>query len=224
MNGPTEIGGLIVDKALRGHPERIGKQASWVRFLYIARHPARFERTLIAEMLAPATPNHGNRFWDYYGGLVTGLSYREADILSTHDKEFIGTLFPNSPLYTFLLPEDVRESLGQAAEGSRGAVRLLEQAGMKYLHQIDPFDGGPYFGAQIADLIPVREFRRLKVSAGKPGRAESRLYLVAREGAKGFRAIQTNAIVQEGRIVVGADVLEILAIREGDELDAVPLP
>src|ERR1700674_3314183 len=165
MDGPSELGGLIVDAALRGHPERIGKQISWVRFLYIARHRGRFERKLIAEMLAPATPNRGNRFWDYYGGLVTGLSYREADLLSTHDKEFIRTLFPDSPLYTFLLPEEVLQSVGQVAENSRGAVRLLEQAGMKFLQQIDPFDAGSYYGAQIEDLVPVKEFRTFRAAA-----------------------------------------------------------
>ncbi|MGH7933548.1 MAG: arginine N-succinyltransferase, partial [Candidatus Binataceae bacterium] len=90
MDGPTEIGGLIVTRPMRGHPERIGKQISWVRFLYIARHVARFERQVLAEMLPPITADdHRNAFWDHYGRSVTGLSFREADRLSTHDKEFI---------------------------------------------------------------------------------------------------------------------------------------
>ena len=52
MDGPTEIGGLIVTQAMRGHPERIGKLISWVRFLYICRHLARFEPRIVAAMLA----------------------------------------------------------------------------------------------------------------------------------------------------------------------------
>jgi arginine N-succinyltransferase len=224
MDGPSELGGLIVDATLRGHPERIGKQISWVRFLYIARHRVRFERKLIAEMLAPATPKHGNRFWDYYGGLVTGLSYREADALSTHDKEFIRALFPDSPLYTFLLPEDVRESIGQVAENSKGAVHLLEQAGMKFLRQIDPFDAGPYYGAQIEDLAPVKEFGTFTVAAGEPTADTARLYLVAQERTRGFRAMQANAIVEERLMIISADVIRALSIREGGQLDAVPLP
>jgi len=224
MDGPSEVGGLIVDAALRGHPEHIGKQISWVRFLYIAKHHARFERKLIAEMLAPATPNHGNRFWDYYGGLVTGLSYRDADVLSSHDKEFIRTLFPDSPLYTFLLPEDVLQSVGQVAESSRGAVRLLEQAGMKFLRQIDPFDAGPYYGAQVEDLIPVKKFRSFKAIAGEPDIASAPLYLVANDRSNAFRAMQANVLVEERRLVVSSNVLKALSVREGDQLDAVPLP
>src|SRR6266849_4242516 len=142
MDGPTELGGLIVTAAMRAHPERVGKQISLVRYLYLAKHRRRFESHVVAEMLAPMTLDHGNIFWDHYGGKVTGLSFREADQLSSRDKEFIRTLFPDSPLYTFLLPEDVRASLGAVGENTRGAVRLIEQAGMKFLGHIDPCDAG----------------------------------------------------------------------------------
>ena len=224
MNGPSELGGLIVDPTMRGHPERIGTQISWVRFLYIARHRARFEHKLIAEMLAPSTPNHGNLFWDYYGGLVTGLSYREADLLSTHDKEFIRTLFPDSPLYTFLMPREVVRSVGQVADASRGAVKLLERAGMKFLEHIDPFDAGPYYGASIEDLVPVKECRTLKATVGEPDAEKSRPYLLGVAGPKGFHTVQANVIIEKRRIVLARDILKTLSVREGTIVDIMPLP
>lgn len=224
MDGPSELGGLIVDPAMRGHPEHIGTQISWVRFLYIARHRARFEPRLIAEMLAPSTPNHGNRFWDYYGGLVTGLSYREADVLSTHDKEFIRTLFPDSPLYTFLMPPEVVQSIGQVADASRGAVKLLERAGMKFLEHIDPFDAGPYYGAPVQDLLPIKEYRRLKAIIAESDAEQSRRYLLGVAGPKGFRTVQAKAIVDKHRIGLTRDIFDALSAREGNVLDIVPLP
>ncbi len=224
MDGPSELGGLIVDPAMRGHPERIGKQISWVRFLYIATHRARFEQRLIAEMLAPSTPNHGNQFWDYYGGLVTGMSYREADILSSRDKEFIRALFPESPLYTFLLPDGVVRSVGQVAEATRGAVRLLEQAGMKFLDQIDPFDAGPYYGARVEDLVPLKKYRSLRTLIGEPAEEKARPYLLARGGVEGFRAVQANAVVAKQRIVVSSQILNLLGVGEGALVDSLPLP
>ncbi|HXW85509.1 MAG TPA: arginine N-succinyltransferase, partial [Candidatus Binataceae bacterium] len=121
MDGPTEVGGLIVDPKFRHHPERIGRQLSWVRLLYIAMHRERFEREVLAEMLPPIGPGYQNRFWDHLGREVTGLTFREADRLSTGDKEFIRALFPDSPLYTFLLPEDVRQSLGAVGDETKGA-------------------------------------------------------------------------------------------------------
>ncbi|HXZ86960.1 MAG TPA: arginine N-succinyltransferase [Candidatus Binataceae bacterium] len=224
MDGPTEIGGLIVTHAMRGHPERIGKQVSWVRFLYIAKHRARFERQVLAEMLAPMLEDHGNVFWDNFGRSVTGLSFREADILSTRDKEFIRALFPETPLYTFLLPEKVRNSLGAVGENTRGAVRLLEQAGMRFLNHIDPFDGGPYYGAATDSLQPVKDFNTCVVLSGEPAPERSRPYLVACDDRRGFRAVRAVAEKDDGNLIVTPQVLKALSIKPRTRVDTVPLP
>lgn len=226
MDGPTETGGLIVTQAMRHRPERIGKQLSWVRFAYIGRHPKRFQDRVIAEMLPPTVGDQSNIFWDHYGRRVTGLSFRDADRLSARDKEFIPALFPDSPLYTFLLPDDVRAAIGAVREESRGAVRLLEQAGMKFLNQIDPFDGGPYYGAPTVELVPVRQRRTLRLRIGAASAEHARPYLVAHEDSRrGFRAVQASALEEEeGRLVVSAGVIQALGLAEGASVDAVPLP
>jgi arginine N-succinyltransferase len=226
MDGPTEIGGLIVTPAMRGHPERIGKLISWVRFLYFGRHLERFERKVVAEMLAPMLPNQGNVFWDNYGRRVTGLSFREADRLSTRDKEFIRALFPETPIYTFMLPAEVRDSLGAVGENTRGAVHLLEQAGMRYLNQIDPFDGGPYYGGIIADLEPVRTRRTIVAVGGAPSAEEQRSYLVAIENRDGFHAVRAEAeLLQDAdHLRVTPAILHALKIKPRTRVDIVALP
>lgn len=224
MDGPTELAGLIVTAPIRRHPERVGKQLSWVRFLYLAKHRARFEHRVLSELLAEIGPDYRNAFWDHYGREVTGLTFREADRLSTRDKEFIRALFPDDPLYLFLLPEEVRASIGQVGETSHGAVRLLEQAGMRYLNQVDPFDAGPYYGAEIEHLTPVKEYRALKAAAAIPHPVNGRNYLIAKDDAKGFRAVQSAAIVHDHEIMVTAEALKALGVRNGDSVDTVPLP
>ena len=229
MDGPTEVGGLIVDPEMRRLPEKVGKQLSWVRFLYIARHRSRFESRIIAEIMPPMTPDGGNLFWDHYGRRMTGMSFREADRLSARDKEFIRALFPDAPLYTPLLPEEVRGFLGAVGEQSRGAVRLLEQAGLRFLDQIDPFDAGPYYGAPISELEPVKAIRSYRVVPGTVSTAagDSRNpFLVSREDRiSGFRAIQvTTAAPQGDRIALPIEAMAALGIKEGDPVDAIPLP
>jgi arginine N-succinyltransferase len=224
MSGPTELGGLIVTASMRGHAERVGKQISWVRFLYIGMHRKRFEEQVLAEMLAPMLPEHGNIFWDHYGRSVTGLSFREADILSARDKEFIRALFPDTPLYTFLLPEEVRASLGAVGENTRGAVRLLEQAGMKFLKHIDPFDGGPYYGAATDQLIPVQQAGAYVLDVGEQASERMRQYLLAYEEF-GFRAVRADADGTEaGRLLVRPGVLRALGVKPHVRVNAVPLP
>jgi arginine N-succinyltransferase len=224
MDGPTELGGLIVRRAMRRHPERAGQQLSWVRFLYIAKHRPRFERRVIAEMLPPRAPGYGNAFWDHYGGRVTGLTFRAADRLSSRDKQFIRELFPESPLYTFLLPDQVRAALGAVGDDTRGAVRLLERAGMKFMDQIDPFDGGPYYGAAVGDLEPVRNCRSYRIVSGAAAGDERRSYLIGREDQRGFRAAKGEAIAGEGHLVAAPEILALLRVHEGDRVDTVPLP
>jgi arginine N-succinyltransferase len=225
MDGPSEIGGLIVDPSMRGHPEQVGKQISWVRFLYLGRHQARFEAHVVAEMLAPMSQDHGNVFWDHYGRRVTGLSFREADILSTRDKEFIRTLFPETPLYTFLLPDEVRAALGAVGPNTRGAVRLIEQAGMRFLDQIDPFDGGPYYGAAIAALEPVKHCHTVVAEAGEPDLDQRHDYLIAVENGEGFRAVRADAeLHDDDRITVPTSALNVLGIKPRTRVDLVPLP
>ncbi|HUY19219.1 MAG TPA: arginine N-succinyltransferase [Candidatus Binataceae bacterium] len=223
MDGPTELGGLIVTRAMRGRPEHLGKQISWLRFLYIARHLHRFQRRVIAEILPPLNPDHGNPFWDHYGRPVTGLSFCEADRLSAHDKEFIQALFPDAPLYTFLLPEEVRASLGAIGEASRGAVRLLQQAGMKFLNQLDPFDGGPYYGAETGELKPVREYRRRHVTAGEPGDG-ARRYLIGCEDGRGLRAVATLARNDGKALIVAPGAIEALGVDPHALVDTVAIP
>jgi arginine N-succinyltransferase len=223
MDGPSEVGGLIVDPAYRGHPEKIGKQLSWIRFLYIAMHPKRFGQHVIAEIMPPLTKDHGNLFWDHYGRRVTGLTFREAERLSRHDKEFISALFPQSPLYTFMLPDDVRASLAAVGEQSKGAVRLLEQAGMRFLHHIDPFDAGPYYGAVTKELEPVKALRSSRIVPGvvDPSTKE---YLLAGEDRREFRAAKAPMILDGSKAVVDTEVLSLLDLKQKKEVKAVPLP
>src|SRR6516225_851260 len=51
--------------------------------------------------------------------LGKSLSYQEADRLSKDNKEFIHALFPDDPIHTELLPDDVRALIGQVGEETR---------------------------------------------------------------------------------------------------------
>jgi len=158
-DGPTEVGGLILDPSYRGHPEKCGKALSVVRFAYIAAHPDRFEREVIAEMLSAFDTPGEHPLWDAFGARFTGLSYREADRLSGQNRRFIGDLFPRDPVYATLFPERVRDAIGKA--DAPAAIRILEEVGFHYLGQVDPFDGGPYYGAARNAILSVRERRVL---------------------------------------------------------------
>ena len=224
LDGPTEVGGLVVDPAYRQHEGKLGKQLSFVRFLYLAMYPERFEDEVVAEMMPPLTADKESLFWECYGKRVTGLSFREADKLSTKDKEFIDTLFPSIPLYVCMLPVEVQEQIGQVGPDTRGAVHLLEKVGLRFLRHVDPFDGGPYYGAKVKEILPVQQFRRYRLRADHSDRAAKtgQDLLIGWEGTQGFCAARVKAYPEASVLCCPAEVLQALALQENTEVGAIP--
>jgi arginine N-succinyltransferase len=205
-DGPTEIGGLILDPAYRHHPDKCGKALSVVRFAYISLYPERFERDVIAEMLSPFEESGENLLWNAFGARFTGLSYHEADRLSARSKQFIADLFPRDAVYATLFPESVQATIGKTTA-------------FRYLHQVDPFDGGPYYGAARDAISSVRDRRRL-VLPGLPFEG-----IVPAQGtlALGFRATVVP-LDCDGAPLVSKECREALGVTAGDEVLVTPLP
>lgn len=159
--GPTEIGGLILDPAWRGHTLKLGKILSFVRFLYIGMHRTWFRDHIVAELLPPLREDGGSDLWDHVGANFTGLDYMTADRISRENIEFVRGLFPSNPLYTSMLPAKVRAQIGQVGEPTRPVQKMLSELGFRYDYSIDPFDGGPTYKVRTDDCEPVRRTRLL---------------------------------------------------------------
>jgi arginine N-succinyltransferase len=155
-HGPTEIGGLILHPDYRKHRLKLGTLISYVRFLYIGMHQRLFRDRIVAELLPPLRDDGSSALWDCLGNNFTELDYRKADKLSRENVEFIRSLFPSTPIYTALLPKEVRSKIGVVGQKTKPAERLLRRIGFEYEHRIDPFDGGPTFGVQTDRCKLVR--------------------------------------------------------------------
>jgi arginine N-succinyltransferase len=225
-DGPTEIGGLILDPAYRRHKEKCGKALSTVRFAYISLHPDLFEREVIAEMLSPFEEPGHNLLWDAFGARFTGLPYREADHLSSRTKQWIADLFPRDPVYATLFPDDVQAVIGKPNDSAVAALRILEKIGFRYLHQVDPFDGGPYYGAAREAITCVRERRQLVLPGVEDQEGsipEGPLALVSAEGSRGFRATVV-ACGRDGAPCLTKRCRDALGVAAGDRVSVTPLP
>ncbi len=223
-DGPTEVGGLILHPDCRRAPEELGKQLSFVRFNFIGRHRERFQKEVLAELLSPLDEEGKNLFWEVYGRKFTGLTYREADRLSMLDKKFILSLFPQTDLYAALLPEEVQAVLGEVASGARAARHLLEKIGFRYLQQIDPFDGGPYFGAAMKDVTLVRDTALHCASPGDVRGEEAVHAIVSHEGEDGFRAVLAPVRAREGEVVLEPETCLAIGAAAGTPVAVTPIP
>jgi arginine N-succinyltransferase len=157
----TELGGLVVHPEARGLG--LGKLLLAARLLLIAARRAWFSDRLIAELLPPLRVDGGNAFWDAVGGALTGLEYYRADRLCRMDKSFIEDLFPRGDVILELLPKEAQAVVGTVGPHTMPVRALLERIGFSFLRTIDPFDGGPHFGASREAVGPIQHSRELVV-------------------------------------------------------------
>lgn len=223
-DGPTEIGGLVVDPPHRSGPEKPGKQLSYVRFLFMAMHRALFRERVLAELLPPLMEDGRSLLWESIGKKFTGLDYTEADKLSRRNKEFIKELFPQSDIYASLFPARAQKIIGEVGANTRGVQRMLERIGFKYANHIDPFDGGPHYEANLSDVTLVRHFRTATVGK-EPWELEAQEVILGISRATGpnrFRAVRTQVRFDDQVVYLSKAAREQLKVKPGDRVSIIP--
>jgi arginine N-succinyltransferase len=180
------------------HPEyrrssvKLGMQISYVRFLWLAMHRENFQDTVLAELLPPLEPDGTSHLWEAVGRKFTGLDYREADRLTSQNKEFIRSLFPDGEIYASLLPEDAQAVIGEVGAQTRGVEKLLRRIGFRYAYRVDPFDGGPHFTAPTDDISLVHRARAVTLQPGEVSGGHRALIAMEYDRPPWFRAVATE--------------------------------
>lgn len=233
--GPTELGGLVVAPSERGSPERLGRFVSYARFGFIAGRREAFRDQLLAELLPPLEPDGTSHLWEALGRRFTGMTYAEADLLSSRDKEFIRDLFPLGEIHTSLFDDRARDVIGKVGAQTLGVERMLVAAGFRYARRVDPFDGGPHFVARTDDVTLVQNARRVRFRGVLPATDDS----AAGAGPHAPRAVLLQYLPRppyvisvqseyrwaepDGVLLPGA-VVEHLGLGADAELMVTPLP
>lgn len=219
-DGPTEIGGLLVDKSYRRRPEKLGKQISLARFVFMGLNIDRFQDRVLCELTPPLTEEGRSEFWEALGRRFTGLPYQEADLLSQTHKEFIQSLFPEDDIYLALLDSKARLVLGRVGEATKPAQHLLESIGFSYLDEVDPFDGGPHYGCRTKDILPIKNGKFARITEFKDPKFHGRKFI----GTPGtnFRAMVAACDQRQDEIAIPSKVRDLLEIDTDQEVFVSP--
>jgi arginine N-succinyltransferase len=227
-NGPSEIGGLVLDPELRNSDARIGRQISFVRFLFLGLNRSRFKRKLLAELLPPLNVKGLSPLWEAIGRRFTNMDYWEADHLCQQNKEFIFSLFPSGKIYTTFLAADARNSIGKVGKQTEPVLHMLKKIGFTYKNQVDPFDGGPHLWANVEDLLPVKKIQTYAYDAAPKEikETESGLICKAAQNPGEFRAVAVHAAVQGNKVALQSleakEVEKLLGINPGEPVVFMP--
>lgn len=235
--GPTEIGGLVLDPDYRGTPGKLGKQLSFVRFLFMAMHREDFRDRVLAELLPPLGTGGRSALWEALGRRFTGMDYLEADRISKTNKEFIQNLFPSGLIYASLFDKEAQDVIGKVGPQTEGVRKMLMAVGFKPLGRIDPFDGGPHFEARAEDIWPITQTKKAKavvvdraLIVDSPGdsadglvAAEPRASRQKKDGH--FRCVQTEFRFMDGgrKVEIPEEAAEALRVEDGDKLWALAM-
>ena len=232
--GPTELGGLVVAPSERGSPERLGRFVSYARFAYIAGRREAFRDQLLAELLPPLEKDGTSHLWEALGRRFTTMTYAEADLLSSRDKEFIRDLFPLGEIHTSLFDDRARDVIGRVGAQTLGVERMLVAAGFRYARRVDPFDGGPHFVARTEDVTLIKNARRVHFrgvlpdadaeprAADHPARAVVLQYLPRPPYVVSVQSEYRWA--ESGGVLLPGGIVEHLGLAPEAELMVTPLP
>lgn len=223
-NGPTEIGGLVLSPEYRGHKDKLGKQMSFVRFLYMSQNKSQFKEDIHSELMPPLDQHGQSPLWEAIGRRFMNMDYIEADKLSRSNKEFILSLYPSDNIYMTLLPIEARNAIGKVGKDTQPVKKMLESIGFIYTNEVDPFDGGPHYRAKLESIKPVRESFSSKLDTKTPFRNEdAKDYLLQIECKNSpFCAIKTKANIHLDTIILDMQTIKQFKLNEGETITGIP--
>lgn len=164
LNGASEVGGLFLHPAARAGG--LGLLLARSRYLFIARHRARFGDRILAELRGVIDEAGGSPFWDGVAGKFFGMSFQEADQFNAvHGNQFIADLMPKHPVYIAMLSDHARSVIGVPHPSGRAAMRMLENENFAYENYVDIFDGGPTMTARTDQVASVAGTKHVEISA-----------------------------------------------------------
>ncbi len=187
FDGASEVGGLFLHPELR--TGGLGRLLARSRYLFIARHRARFGDRVFAELRGWLRPDGSSPFWDGLAGRFFGMSFQEADAFNAiKGNQFIADLMPKYPVYVSLLSDEARAAIGAPHDAGRAAYNMLLAEGFAYNGYVDIFDGGPTVDAKVAHIRSIREARNARVMGTADDGEAGATRLVAGGTLAGFTA------------------------------------
>lgn len=221
-NGPTEIGGLVVSPDYRGNDQKLGKQISFVRFLYMGMNKNRFKDTVHSELMPPLDANGNSPLWEAIGRRFMNMNYDEADVLSRSNKEFILSLYPSDNIYMTLLPYEARNAIGKVGNDTLPVKNMLEKIGFQYTSEVDPFDGGPHYRCKLTDIKPIKNFISKKIDLDAKEEPALNYLISFKKGDIPFYAIKTKLAFSENGISLPHEIVQKFNLDENTEIVGIP--
>ena len=222
--GPSEVCSLLLRPDYR--TAGLGRLLSLSRFIFMAAFPKRFEDTVIAEIRGVVDQSGHSPFWEAVARPFFKQDFQTADFWSgLGNKEFISDLMPKYPIYIPLLPESVKQVIGEPHPRARPAFKILNDEGFVKTNLVDIFDAGPVVRAPRKGIRTVNETRELVFAkAINEGSQDGIAKHAIAKRSLDFRAcLGTVEENPDGTVNLTHEVARVLEVSPGEKVLFAPL-
>ncbi|MEJ6594409.1 arginine N-succinyltransferase [Parasphingorhabdus sp.] len=218
LEGASEVGGLFLHPGERA--SGLGMLLARSRYLFIQEHRNRFGDKIFAELRGVIDEAGGSPFWDGLAGRFFGMSFQEADYFNAiHGNQFIADLMPKHPIYTAMLSDSARASIGVPHTSGRAAMRMLETENFSYDGYVDIFDGGPTMVAKTNDVTSIRNSKSAVITAIEEGEIKS---IISSGALEKFQATYAMVLENADGVTIDEQAAQNMDLRVGDMIRHIP--
>lgn len=200
-----------------------GRLLSLSRLLFMASHPERFRSTVIAELRGVIDEKQVSPFWNAIGSHFCRLSFSELMAGLANNTVSVREFLPKYPIYIDLLPENVREIIGQCHENTKPALHMLSEEGFRPTDEVDALEAGPTLESLTENVRSIRQSRLATIETVKEIPPAKDPYILATVSLH-FRACLGTIILtgDKNQVIVTEDTADALRIKNGDTIRYVP--
>ena len=209
------------------HPEyrhaHNGLLLSKGRLLFMAQHPERFEKTVLAELRGYSNEQGKSPFWQQVGRHFFKMTYEQADKLSLEtNKQFITDLMGQNSIYVELLSPKARSVIGKPHPNTLPALNMLLKEGFTFKNHVDIFDAGPIVDAPFSEIKTLALSKVVTVQ-GIINDLKGSDYFLANTKLH-FRACVNSALInQDNTCLISKETAQLLEVSIGDTLRLAPI-
>ena len=224
------IGGLVVDKSYRGHPERLGQIIAWTRFLYMAMYKPRFHDNILSILMSPYKDPENNLFWNAVGKPFTGMNVNDFKKLyakaANNAYDLLKSYFPEDNICLKTQGfNDKPDTTWLEANFGKKARKIIESQSFHFISSVD-FDGGIMYKGQLEQIPLVKNCRKVTLHPLRfcgYHNSSTRKYFLGHFPHNSFIGGVFDLVLNDDAAFLSEKTMEMLLINDGDAGIVCPL-
>ncbi len=132
---------------------------------------------------------------------------------------------PKHPIYIPLLPESVKEVIGEPHEKARPAMKILCDEGFVKTNMVDIFDSGPQIRAPKKGIRAVNETREARIAKviSKTAPTPKPKHVIAKRDLQFRACLGTVDVNPDGSVNVTEEIAKLIEASKDDNLLYTPI-